>query len=121
MSECIEHPENAPEYEGLKVNKGIEQPDPMNPNIAARLKNIRRQTLTTDDYVEGILKGNINILSQAITLVESAKPEHQAVAQEVINRCLLRTVCTDRYHGCTGSRQEYFHRKFRKISHRPGT
>ena len=38
MSECIEHPENAPEYEGLKVNKGIEQPDPMNPNIAARLK-----------------------------------------------------------------------------------
>ena len=35
MSECIEHPENAPEYEGLKVNKGIEQPDPMNPNIAA--------------------------------------------------------------------------------------
>ena len=88
MSECIEHPENAPEYEGLKVNKGIEQPDPMNPNIAARLKNIRRQTLTTDDYVEGILKGNINILSQAITLVESAKPEHQAVAQEVINRCL---------------------------------
>ena len=88
MSECIEHPENAPEYEGLKVNKGIEQPDPMNPNIAARLKNIRRQTLTTDDYVEGILKGNINILSQAITLVESAKPEHQAVAQEVINSCL---------------------------------
>ena len=68
--------------------QGIEQPDPMNPNIAARLKNIRRQTLTTDDYVEGILKGNINILSQAITLVESAKPEHQAVAQEVINRCL---------------------------------
>ena len=87
MSECIEHPENAPEYEGLKVNKGIEQPDPMNPNIAARLKNIRRQTLTTDDYVEGILKGNINILSQAITLVDSAKPEHPAVAQEVINRC----------------------------------
>ena len=23
MAECIEHPENAPEYEGLKVNKGI--------------------------------------------------------------------------------------------------
>ena len=88
MTECIEHPENNPEYEGLKVNKGIEQPDPMNPNILARLKNIRKKELTVDDYVEGILKGDINILSQAITLVESAKPEHQLIAQEVINRCL---------------------------------
>lgn len=88
MTTACEHPENAPEYEGLKVNKGIEQPDPMNPNIAARLKSIRKRELTADDYVEGILKGDINILSQAITLVESAKPEHQLTAQEVINRCL---------------------------------
>lgn len=88
MGECIEHPENSPEYEGLKVNKGIDQPDPMNPNLAARLKNIRKRSLTTDDYVEGILKGDINILSQAITLVESSKPEHQLIAQEVIRRCL---------------------------------
>lgn len=84
----MEHPENAPEYEGLKVNKGIAQPDPMNPNLAARLKDIRKKILTTDDYAEGILKGDINILSQAITLVESARPEHQLVAQEVIRRCL---------------------------------
>lgn len=61
--------ENSPEYEGLKVNKGIEQPDPMNPNLAARLKNIRKKALSIDDYVEGILKGDINILCQAITLV----------------------------------------------------
>lgn len=88
MSECIEHPENSPEYEGLKVNKGIEQPAPMNPDITARLKSIRKKELTTDDYVEGILRGNINILSQAITLVESARPEHQLIAREVINRCL---------------------------------
>ena len=73
MSECIEHPENSPEYEGLKINRGIEQPEAMNPNIAARLKFIKKKTLTTDDYVEGILKGDINILSQAITLVESSK------------------------------------------------
>ena len=74
MSENIEHPENSPEYEGLRVNKGIPQPEAMNPNIAARLKMIRRRTLTVDDYVEGILKGDINILSQAITLVESYCP-----------------------------------------------
>lgn len=88
MNECMEHPENSPEYEGLKVNKGIEQPDPMNPNLAARMKDLRRKQLTTDDYVEGILRGDINILSQAITLVESSRTEHQTTAQEVINRCL---------------------------------
>ena len=76
MEECMEHPENSPEYEGLKVNKGIEQPDPMNPNLAARLKNIRKKALSIDDYVEGILKGDINILSQAITLVESLSLIH---------------------------------------------
>jgi len=88
MEKCMEHPENSPEYEGLKVNKGIVQPDPMNPNLIARLKSIKKKELTTDDYVEGILKGNINVLSQAITLVESSKTEHQAIAQEVIRRCL---------------------------------
>ena len=88
MAECIEHPENAPEYEGLKVNKGIPQPEAMNPHIAERLKHIRRRKLGVEDYVEGILRGDMNILSQAITLVESAKAEHQAMAQEVIRRCL---------------------------------
>lgn len=88
MQECCEHPENSPEYDGLKVNKGIEQPDPMNPNLAARLKNIKKRALTVDDYAEGILKGDINILSQAITLVESSKTEHQLIAQEVIKKCL---------------------------------
>ena len=88
MSEDTTHPENSSKYEALKVNKGIPQPEAMNPNIAARLKNIRKKELTTNDYVEGILKGNINILSQAITLVESAKPAHKTIAQEVINRCL---------------------------------
>lgn len=88
MAECIEHPENSPEYEGLKVNKGIEQPEAMNPNIAARIKNLQKKSLTVDEYAEGILKGDINILSQAITLVESSKAEHQVIAQEVIQRCL---------------------------------
>ena len=38
--------------------------------------------------VEGIVKGDITILSQAVTLVESINPDHQAKAQEVIEKCL---------------------------------
>lgn len=44
--------------------------------------------LSASEFVEGIVKGDITILSQAVTLVESVKPEHQVVAQEVIEKCL---------------------------------
>ena len=30
----------------------------------------------------------MTVLSQAVTLVESVKPEHQAIVQEVIEKCL---------------------------------
>ncbi|MDD7722896.1 MAG: methylmalonyl Co-A mutase-associated GTPase MeaB, partial [bacterium] len=48
----------------------------------------KKRELTVADYVDGILKGDVTVLSQAVTLVESVKPEHQAVAQEVIEKCL---------------------------------
>ena len=38
--------------------------------------------------MEGILQGNTTLLSQAVTLVESTLPEHQAIAQEIIEKCL---------------------------------
>jgi LAO/AO transport system kinase len=38
--------------------------------------------------VEGILKGDITMLSRAVTLVESVNPDHYALAQEVIEKCL---------------------------------
>ena len=117
MQQNIEHPENEACYEGLAVNKGIEQPDPVNPAIAERLKHLRKKTLTADEYVAGILRGDINILSQAITLVESARIDHQAMAQEVINRCLPNTGKSVR----TRSREKYFHRGFREIPHRTRT
>lgn len=34
------------------------------------------------------MKGDVTILSRAVTLVESVKPEHQTIAQEVIEKCL---------------------------------
>ena len=83
----MEHPENSEEYKGLTVNKGIEQPASINPYLKLRKKPKRRQ-FTVGEYVEGIVKGDVTVLSQAVTLVESVKPEHQAVAQEVIEKCL---------------------------------
>ena len=82
----MEHPENNEEYKGLVVNSGVEQPSIVNPYL--QRGRFARRRLTADDYVEGILKGNTAILGQAVTLVESTNPEHQAVAQEVIEKCL---------------------------------
>ena len=83
----MEHPENNEEYKGLVVNKGIEQPSSVNPYLK-KIRKVKRQELSVNDYVEGILQSNITILSQAVTLVESVKYEHQAIAQEVIEKCL---------------------------------
>ncbi|WP_106830410.1 methylmalonyl Co-A mutase-associated GTPase MeaB [Parabacteroides pacaensis] len=81
----MEHPENNDQYKGLKVNKGIENMPPVNPYLK---KRIQRKQYTVNEYVEGILKGNITILSQAVTLVESSRHEHQVLAQEIIEKCL---------------------------------
>ena len=81
----MEHPENSGEYKGLVVNKGIEQPSSVNPYLKRKPK---KRQLSVAEFVEGITKGDVTILSQAVTLVESVKPEHQAVAQEVIEKCL---------------------------------
>ena len=83
----MEHPENDAAYKGLKVNKGVSAPT-VNPYFK---RAPRQNTYTVSEYVTGILKGNITILSQAVTLIESSKYEHQAMAQEIIEKCLPHT------------------------------
>lgn len=68
----------------LTEREGIEQPLQVNPNLVRR----KRRTLTLDDYVQGILKGDRVILSRAITMIESANPEHFEMAQSIIENCL---------------------------------
>jgi len=82
----MEHPENNEEYHGLSVNAGVEQPSNINPYL--RRSRYKRQAMSVNDMVEGILKGNITVLSQAVTLMESVNPDHYAKAQEVIEKCL---------------------------------
>ena len=83
----MEHPENSEEYKGLQVNAGVSEQLIVNPYLS-RMRKKRRQLLSAGEYVEGILKGDVSILSQAVTLVESVLPEHQTIAQEVIEKCL---------------------------------
>ena len=80
-----EHIENDEKYIGLTVNSGVKQQPVVNPYLKPR----RRKPLpTSGELVEGILKGDITMLSRAVTLVESLSADHQTIAQEVIEKCL---------------------------------
>lgn len=70
----------------LKVNEGIDRPSTISP-YSQNYKR-KKRVLTKDEYVKGILAGDIVIMSMAITLIESSLPAHYALAQEVIDACL---------------------------------
>ncbi len=84
----MNHPENDPDYKGLQVNSGVTSQPSVNPYRRAHARKVQ---LTANDYVEGILKGNVSILGRAVTLVESRAEAHQALAQEGIEKCLPYT------------------------------
>ncbi|MDR0866252.1 MAG: methylmalonyl Co-A mutase-associated GTPase MeaB [Candidatus Symbiothrix sp.] len=79
------HLENDPQYKGLTVNAGVSTPPVVNPYLQEKKK---RRSFTPAEYTEQIRRGNITVLSQAVTLLESQKSEHQVIAQEVIEKCL---------------------------------
>lgn len=82
----MDHPENDERYIGLQVNSGVTSQPTVNPY--RELHRARRRRLSASEYVEGILKGDVSVLGQAVTLVESTNEDHQKVAQEVIEKCL---------------------------------
>lgn len=68
----------------LNVTEGVADQPIVNPHF----RRPKRRRLSTEEYVAGILRGDITVLSQAITLVESSNPDHYQQAQEIIERCL---------------------------------
>ncbi|SMO66123.1 methylmalonyl-CoA mutase metallochaperone MeaB [Saccharicrinis carchari] len=82
------HIENDQNFKNLKVNKGISHSETVNEAAAQRFLKKSRKMPGIDAFFEGIRKGDITLLSQAVTLVESSLPEHQRIAQQIIERCL---------------------------------
>jgi len=84
-----QHPDKKqPIPSALKVQEGIEQPSPLNEQAISTFRKTHKGLLSVDVYMDGILNFNRTIFSQAITLIESSLPAHQAIAQELILRCL---------------------------------
>ncbi|MDR0667702.1 MAG: methylmalonyl Co-A mutase-associated GTPase MeaB [Prevotellaceae bacterium] len=70
----------------LTVNEGVSSPPMINPDVA-KLVGHRQSLSAVADYVAGILAGNVVMLSRAITLIESRRPDHQQVARKVLEAC----------------------------------
>jgi LAO/AO transport system kinase len=51
-------------------------------------KSFRKNNLSVDELIQGILNGDIATLARAITLVESTNIEHYQKSNEIIDRCL---------------------------------
>jgi LAO/AO transport system kinase len=86
-------PENASEAFATKFVKGIDgNLSNTNPYIQQNPQQVKkRKSLTPDEYVEGVLKGDRVILARAITLIESQSLAHYEISQEVLNKLLPHT------------------------------
>ena len=72
----------------LSVSSGVPQPSSVNKSAVENFRNVRKQIPSVDEFMVGLKNGNRAMLSQAITLIESALSEHQKLSQELITRCL---------------------------------
>lgn len=57
-------------------------------SVVDQFKSKRKAAFDVDALCDSLLKGNITALSRAITLIESTKPEHRPLAQDLLHRCL---------------------------------
>jgi LAO/AO transport system kinase len=77
MSSLPEDADDAPSKHGPAINPNIRTPN--------RASSNQRPV---EDYAQAIHEGNRAILSQAITLAESSRAEHQDKARRILNACL---------------------------------
>uniref|UniRef100_A0A832DG61 Methylmalonyl Co-A mutase-associated GTPase MeaB n=1 Tax=Ignavibacterium album TaxID=591197 RepID=A0A832DG61_9BACT len=78
-------PENAGEAFAVRVVKGVKS---SRSSPGAGQKDLKRKSLSVDDYVSGVLNFDRNILARTITLIESNNPAHHNIAQEVLKKLL---------------------------------
>ena len=70
---------------------GMKRATPSPGMIMAPPRTQRRPLPPIDDFVHGVLGGNRAMLARAITLVESGRADHRALAEELLQRLLPKT------------------------------
>lgn len=79
---------NEKKLSALSVSEGVEQPGSINRDALDQLKRSKKKLPGTEELFDGVRRGDISLLGQAITLVESSLESHQKAAQDLISACL---------------------------------
>ena len=72
----------------LQEKDGVSKPETTSKASAEKIKINRARQNSVNQFVTGVLNGNITFLGKAITLVESTNIKHQQKANEILNCCL---------------------------------
>jgi LAO/AO transport system kinase len=72
----------------LREKDGVSQPPTTNKASVQHIKKHRNKQPSVQEFIDGILAGNISLLSRAITLVESTCARHQKKANAILEACL---------------------------------
>ena len=81
-------PENAGDEFAVRVVKGKQSLPAEKAGLNQNERELKRKSLSVDEYVNGVLSFDRNILARAITLIESNNPSHHDTAQEVLKKLL---------------------------------
>lgn len=84
-----EEPAHTDPKNSRRINPDIRRPEKRDPEIS--------------DYVAGIRSGDRTLLSRAITLIESTRPEHQDTARQILEQCLEESDTSSFRLGITGT------------------
>lgn len=72
----------------LTEKDGVVQPEISSAVVAKQIIQSRRKDISAETISNGILDGNISMLSRGITMVESSNPKHLEKAASIISACL---------------------------------
>jgi LAO/AO transport system kinase len=75
------------ENSALKISGG-KAPELENSHGFGSYMQKKKRKLSENDYVNGILSGDRVILGRALSLIESRRPDDNALSKRIINRCL---------------------------------
>ena len=80
--------DNITNKETLREIEGVFKQESTNKDAVAELKRKRKEELSVEKLLIGILESNTTALSRGITLIESHKISHQTKAKILIESCL---------------------------------
>ena len=81
-------PSDSEKRDALSSSTSAGRVSNLNPNLTNRSTSPSLHPSSATKYVEGIKNQDVGVLSRAITLLESTRPDHRDTARTIVDECL---------------------------------